>query len=78
MSELPIRVEGRFIHPEGRGCQTCGWFISNEDDPDNRQWLAHGHDPLHDVEARAVATEPGGSVPVEDVLFLLDRFVPER
>lgn len=71
-----VRWEGRYIGMYGRGCKTCGWFIPNDEDPDDRQWLGHGHDPLYDIEERVHHTAPGGYVPVEDVIYLLDRFDP--
>lgn len=74
---VPVaRWEGRYIDTYGRGCKTCGWFIRNEDDPDDQQWVNHGHDPLFDINERAMQTSPGGYVPVEDVIYLLDKFDP--
>jgi hypothetical protein len=70
----PPRIEGRYINTIGRGCRICGWYIRNEADPDNSQWMAHDHDPLTDIKERVFSGVK--RLPVEDVVWLLSIIDP--
>jgi hypothetical protein len=59
------------LSPGQAGCKTCSAYVQGTYE-ELRQWfIDHTHDPLDDITERALSGPAW--VPVEDVLYLLDR-----